>query len=206
MLRALAASPIGLKIQAPRLNRNLKTRKHSMSWSDGSSFSSDVTGDENVLLFVRWADGASPCGRTANLMNGFQMNGRVVDPQKQSIIVELLLMKKTQARLQQRVVSGVSFSVHLLDVHRLIFQLLRINTYSNLNIAQHPLSSMRSEKFCDFFLFYPVNASALFPAKHNREVRWLAYLPVRYPRQTSDIQSSTHKHIHIPIIVLYILE
>ena len=37
-------------------------------------------------------------------MNGFQMNGRVVDPQKQSIIVELLLMKKTQARLQQRVV------------------------------------------------------------------------------------------------------
>lgn len=42
--------------------------------------------------------------RTANLMNGFQMNGRVVDPQKQSIIVELLLMKKTQARLQQKVV------------------------------------------------------------------------------------------------------
>ncbi|XP_069953210.1 kinesin-like protein KIF28 [Cherax quadricarinatus] len=41
--------------------------------------------------------------RTANLMNGFQMNGRVVDPQKQSIIVELLLMKKTQARLQQKV-------------------------------------------------------------------------------------------------------
>ncbi|XP_071522909.1 LOW QUALITY PROTEIN: kinesin-like protein KIF28P [Panulirus ornatus] len=41
--------------------------------------------------------------RTANLMNGFQMGGRVVDPQKQSIIVELLLMKKTQARLQQKV-------------------------------------------------------------------------------------------------------
>ena len=38
-------------------------------------------------------------------MNGFQMNGRVVDPQKQSIVVELLLMKKTQARLQQRCVS-----------------------------------------------------------------------------------------------------
>jgi hypothetical protein len=43
-------------------------------------------------------------GRTANLMNGFQMNGRVVDPQKQSVIVELLLMKKTQARLQQKCV------------------------------------------------------------------------------------------------------
>ena len=43
--------------------------------------------------------------RTAGLMNGFQMNGRVVDPQKQSIVVELLLMKKTQARLQQRCVS-----------------------------------------------------------------------------------------------------
>merc|ERR1719450_630159 len=39
---------------------------------------------------------------TANLMNGFQMNGRVVDPQKQSVIVELLLLKKTQARLQQK--------------------------------------------------------------------------------------------------------
>ena len=43
--------------------------------------------------------------RTAGLMNGFQMNGRAVDPQKQSIVVELLLMKKTQARLQQRCVS-----------------------------------------------------------------------------------------------------
>ena len=42
--------------------------------------------------------------KTANLMNGFHMNGRVVDPQKQSVIVELLLMKKTQARLQQKCV------------------------------------------------------------------------------------------------------
>ena len=33
--------------------------------------------------------------------NGFPRNG-VVDPQKQSVIVELLLMKKTQARLQQK--------------------------------------------------------------------------------------------------------
>ena len=40
-------------------------------------------------------------------MNGFQMNGRVVDPQKQSVIVELLLMKKTQARLQQKCVRGI---------------------------------------------------------------------------------------------------
>ncbi|TRY68620.1 hypothetical protein TCAL_12159 [Tigriopus californicus] len=40
--------------------------------------------------------------KTANLMNGFQMNGRVVDPQKQSVIVELLLLKKTAARLQQK--------------------------------------------------------------------------------------------------------
>ena len=43
-------------------------------------------------------------------MNGFQMNGRVVDPQKQSVIVELLLMKKTQARLQQKVVSVINKS------------------------------------------------------------------------------------------------
>ena len=32
------------------------------------------------------------------------MNGRAVDPQKQSVIVELLLMKKSQARLQQKCV------------------------------------------------------------------------------------------------------
>lgn len=38
------------------------------------------------------------------LMHGFKMNGRVVDPNKQSIIVELLLMKKQQARQQQRIV------------------------------------------------------------------------------------------------------
>ena len=49
-------------------------------------------------------------------MNGFQMNGRVVDPQKQSIVVELLLMKKTQARLQQRCVSFIHASlVHLVS-------------------------------------------------------------------------------------------
>ena len=38
------------------------------------------------------------------LMNGFKMNGRVIDPNKQSIIVELLLMKKQQARMHQRIV------------------------------------------------------------------------------------------------------
>ncbi|XP_054154280.1 kinesin-like protein KIF28P [Oppia nitens] len=37
------------------------------------------------------------------LMTGFKMNGRIVDPNKQSIIVELLLMKKQQARQQQRI-------------------------------------------------------------------------------------------------------
>jgi len=40
--------------------------------------------------------------KTANLMNGFQMNGRVVEPQKQSMLVELLLMRKTQTKLQQK--------------------------------------------------------------------------------------------------------
>ena len=39
------------------------------------------------------------------LMHGFKMNGRIVDPNKQSIIVELLLMKKQQARQHQRIVS-----------------------------------------------------------------------------------------------------
>jgi len=38
-------------------------------------------------------------------MSGYHMNGKSsVDPQKQSVIVELLLLKKTQARLQQKCV------------------------------------------------------------------------------------------------------
>merc|ERR1712241_1489878 len=40
-------------------------------------------------------------GSKTAVANGFPRNG-VVDPQKQSVIVELLLMKKTQARLQQK--------------------------------------------------------------------------------------------------------
>lgn len=43
-----------------------------------------------------------------NLMGGFKMNGRYLDPNKQSIIVELLLMKKHQARQQIRIVSTLS--------------------------------------------------------------------------------------------------
>ncbi|KAH7638537.1 kinesin-like protein kif28p [Dermatophagoides farinae] len=39
----------------------------------------------------------------SELMNGFKMNGRVIDPNKQSIIVELLLLKKQQARMHQRI-------------------------------------------------------------------------------------------------------
>ena len=60
---------------------------------------------ENYVYYSTKTNFVTFC-RTANLMNGFQMNGRVVDPQKQSVIVELLLMKKTQARLQQKVVSA----------------------------------------------------------------------------------------------------
>ena len=41
------------------------------------------------------------------------MNGRIVDPQKQSVIVELLLMKKTQARLQQKCVRPVTGGIQL---------------------------------------------------------------------------------------------
>lgn len=42
-----------------------------------------------------------------NLMSGgFKMNGRDIEPDKQSVIVELLLMKKQQARQQQRLVSA----------------------------------------------------------------------------------------------------
>ena len=40
----------------------------------------------------------------SELMQGFKINGRIVDPNKQSIIVELLLMKKQQARYHLRIV------------------------------------------------------------------------------------------------------
>ncbi|GBO03664.1 hypothetical protein AVEN_235-1 [Araneus ventricosus] len=40
--------------------------------------------------------------QTSRLMNGFRINGRNVDPNKQSMIVELLLMKKQQQRHQQK--------------------------------------------------------------------------------------------------------
>jgi hypothetical protein len=45
------------------------------------------------------------------LMHGFKMNGRIVDPNKQSIIVELLLMKKQQSRYHQRIVSQLWFYI-----------------------------------------------------------------------------------------------
>ncbi|KAH6931565.1 hypothetical protein HPB50_025262 [Hyalomma asiaticum] len=45
--------------------------------------------------------------QTNVLMNGFRINGRNVDPNKQSIIVELLLMKKQQARQNQKLVVPV---------------------------------------------------------------------------------------------------
>ena len=47
--------------------------------------------------------------RTANLMGGFQMNGRLIDPQRQSIIVEMLLIKKNQDRLKYKLVSRISW-------------------------------------------------------------------------------------------------
>lgn len=49
------------------------------------------------------------------LMSGFKMNGRVIDPNKQSIIVELLLMKKQQARMHQRIVCNALLSGSILN-------------------------------------------------------------------------------------------
>jgi len=65
-------------------------RKSAIAKAKGLSTKEMLKSDRSVV------------SKTSGLMNGFQMNGRVVDPQKQSIVVELLLMKKTQARLQQR--------------------------------------------------------------------------------------------------------
>merc|ERR1719226_157129 len=66
-------------------------RKSAIAKAKGLSTKEMLKSDRSVV------------SKTSGLMNGFQMNGRVVDPQKQSIVVELLLMKKTQARLQQKV-------------------------------------------------------------------------------------------------------
>ncbi|GFS57159.1 kinesin-like protein KIF28P [Trichonephila inaurata madagascariensis] len=51
------------------------------------------------------------------LMKGFRMNGRVVDPNKQSIIVELLLMKKQQHRQQQRL-ENIRRMIELAETHK----------------------------------------------------------------------------------------
>ena len=42
--------------------------------------------------------------QTNNLMDGFKMNGRIIEPNRHSLVVELLLLKKQQTRLQQRLV------------------------------------------------------------------------------------------------------
>lgn len=51
-----------------------------------------------------------------NLADGFKMNGRSVDPSSQSLIVELILLKKQQQRNSQRMVSvDVTYSIrHIL--------------------------------------------------------------------------------------------
>ncbi|XP_035212141.1 kinesin-like protein KIF28P [Stegodyphus dumicola] len=51
------------------------------------------------------------------LMKGFRMNGRVVDPNKQSIIVELLLMKKQQHRQQQRL-ENIRRMIDIAETHK----------------------------------------------------------------------------------------
>ncbi|KAF8782896.1 Kinesin-like protein KIF28P like protein [Argiope bruennichi] len=50
--------------------------------------------------------------QTSRLMNGFRINGRNVDPNKQSMIVELLLMKKQQ----QRHIQKLENIGHLVDI------------------------------------------------------------------------------------------
>lgn len=65
-------------------------RKSAMIFARGKSTREMLKNDHDIMA------------RTKNLMGGFSLNGRLVDPQKQSIVVELLLMKKQQCRLQQR--------------------------------------------------------------------------------------------------------
>lgn len=60
--------------------------------------------------------------QTNEMMAGFTMNGREVEPNQQSIIVELLLMKKQQARQLQRIVRELPYEipVHLFCLRNMI--------------------------------------------------------------------------------------
>ena len=72
-------------------------------------------------------------------MNGFQMNGRTVDPQKQSVIVELLLLKKTQARLQQKCVRTHFSFVQICNhpVKKRAQKLMFFANYKHFHYANH---------------------------------------------------------------------
>lgn len=67
-----------------------KPRKSAMLFSRGKSTRELLRNDHDIMV-------------RPNIVGIFNINGRIVDPQKQSIIVELLLLKKQQARLQQKV-------------------------------------------------------------------------------------------------------
>ncbi|CAG0919052.1 unnamed protein product [Notodromas monacha] len=68
-----------------------RVRNSATPRGDGLSTKDMLKGDKAVF------------SKSSMLMNGFEMNGRDVDPQKQGVIVELLLLKKTQAKLQCKV-------------------------------------------------------------------------------------------------------
>src|SRR5262249_42607802 len=70
-----------------------KMRKSAALYAQGKSTKELLHNDREIMV-----------GTSDLLTGGFQMNGRVVDPQRQSIIVELLLLKKQQARQQQKLV------------------------------------------------------------------------------------------------------
>ncbi|KAF7495667.1 Kinesin-like protein KIF28P [Sarcoptes scabiei] len=75
-----------------------------------SSFNSTVENEQSISVATANPEQSSKFSlqdelekRGSELMNGFKMNGRVIDPNKQSVIVELLLLKKQQARMHQRI-------------------------------------------------------------------------------------------------------
>ncbi|GAB6032098.1 hypothetical protein CHUAL_010462 [Chamberlinius hualienensis] len=63
-------------------------RKSAMAFARGKNTREMLQNDKEILV------------KTKCLMNGFNMDGRMVDPNKQSVVVELLLLKKHQQRMQ----------------------------------------------------------------------------------------------------------
>lgn len=113
------------------------------------------------------------------LMNGFKMNGRVIDPNKQSIIVELLLMKKQQARMHQRIVKKV---VVLKCTINLVF-IVQDNIKKLIDIAEKQKRRLIPVPLLKELIFTTTSESAdsILSQMLNGRWQWLVVINTFYP-------------------------